>query len=35
MANEFLWINVNGPEAFSKEIKAEYLVYKEVVAKQK
>jgi tripartite-type tricarboxylate transporter receptor subunit TctC len=28
-------INVNGPEAFSKEIKAEYAVYKEVVAKQK
>ena len=28
-------INVNGPEAFSKEIKAEYMVYKEVVAKQK
>ena len=28
-------INVNGPEAFSKEIKAEYSVYKEVVAKQK
>jgi tripartite-type tricarboxylate transporter receptor subunit TctC len=28
-------INVNGPEAFSKEIKAEYTVYKEVVAKQK
>jgi hypothetical protein len=26
---------VNGPEAFSKEIKAEYVVYKEVVAKQK
>ena len=28
-------INVNGPEAFTKEIKAEYMVYKEVVAKQK
>ena len=28
-------INVNGPEAFAKEIKAEYMVYKEVVAKQK
>jgi len=28
-------INVNGPEAFSKEIKAEFTVYKEVVAKQK
>jgi tripartite-type tricarboxylate transporter receptor subunit TctC len=28
-------INVNGPEAFAKEIKAEYTVYKEVVAKQK
>ena len=28
-------INVNGPEAFAKEIKAEYVVYKEVVAKQK
>ena len=28
-------INVNGPDAFSKEIKAEYTVYKEVVAKQK
>jgi len=28
-------INVNGPEAFSKEIKAEYAVYKEVVVKQK
>ena len=28
-------INVNGPDAFSKEIKAEYAVYKEVVAKQK
>lgn len=28
-------INVNGPEAFSREIKAEYTVYKEVVAKQK
>jgi len=28
-------MNVNGPEAFSKEIKAEYTVYKEVVAKQK
>lgn len=28
-------INVNGPEAFSKEIVAEYVVYKEVVAKQK
>ena len=28
-------INVNGPEAFSKEIKAEFSVYKEVVAKQK
>ena len=28
-------INVNGYEAFAKEIKAEYTVYKEVVAKQK
>ena len=28
-------INVNGPEAFTKEIKAEYTVYKEVVSKQK
>ena len=28
-------INVNGPDAFAKEIKAEYTVYKEVVAKQK
>ncbi len=28
-------INVNGPEAFAKEIKAEYTLYKEVVAKQK
>jgi tripartite-type tricarboxylate transporter receptor subunit TctC len=28
-------INANGPDAFSKEIKAEYAVYKEVVAKQK
>ena len=28
-------INVNGPDAFSKEIKAEYAVYKEVVDKQK
>jgi len=28
-------INVNGSEAFTKEIKAEYTVYKEVVAKQK
>ena len=28
-------INVNGPEDFSIEIKAEYAVYKEVVAKQK
>ncbi len=28
-------INVNGPEAFAKETKAEYAVYKEVVAKQK
>jgi tripartite-type tricarboxylate transporter receptor subunit TctC len=28
-------INVNGPEAFAKEIKAEYTIYKEVVAKQK
>ena len=28
-------INVNGPEEFAKEIKAEYTVYKEVVAKQK
>jgi tripartite-type tricarboxylate transporter receptor subunit TctC len=28
-------INVNGPEAFAKEMKAEYAVYKEVVAKQK
>ena len=28
-------INVNGPEAFAKEIKSEYTVYKEVVAKQK
>ena len=28
-------INVNGSEAFAKEIKAEYTVYKEVVAKQK
>jgi hypothetical protein len=26
---------VNGPDAFAKEIKAEYTVYKEVVAKQK
>lgn len=31
---EFPWINVNGPEFFSKEIKAEFSVYKEVVAKQ-
>ena len=28
-------INVNGPEEFAKEIKAEYTVYKEVVVKQK
>lgn len=28
-------MNVNGPEAFTKEIIAEYTVYKEVVAKQK
>ena len=28
-------MNVNGPEAFSKEIVAEYTVYKDVVAKQK
>ena len=28
-------INVNGPDAFTKEIKAEFTVYKEVVAKQK
>ncbi|WP_255532628.1 tripartite tricarboxylate transporter substrate binding protein BugE [Polynucleobacter sp. UK-Kesae-W10] len=28
-------INVNGPESFAKEIKAEYTIYKEVVAKQK
>lgn len=28
-------INVNGSEAFAKEIKAEYTVYKEVVTKQK
>ena len=28
-------INVNGPEAFSKEITAEYVTYKEVVNKQK
>lgn len=28
-------INVNGSEAFAKEIKVEYTVYKEVVAKQK
>jgi tripartite-type tricarboxylate transporter receptor subunit TctC len=28
-------ISVNGPEAFAKEMKAEYTVYKEVVAKQK
>jgi tripartite-type tricarboxylate transporter receptor subunit TctC len=28
-------INVNGPDAFAKEIKAEYTVYKEVVVKQK
>ena len=28
-------ISVNGPDAFSKEIKAEYAVYKEVVAKQR
>ncbi len=28
-------VNVNGPEAFAKEIAAEYSVYKEVVAKQK
>jgi tripartite-type tricarboxylate transporter receptor subunit TctC len=28
-------INVNGPEEFAKEIKAEYTVYKDVVAKQK
>jgi tripartite-type tricarboxylate transporter receptor subunit TctC len=28
-------INVNGPDEFAKEIKAEYTVYKEVVAKQK
>ena len=28
-------INVNGPEEFAKEIKAEYTVYKEVVIKQK
>lgn len=31
---EFPWINVNGPEVFSKEIKAEFSVYKELVAKQ-
>lgn len=35
MADEFLWINVNRPEAFSKEIKAECSVYKEVLARQK
>ena len=28
-------INVNGPDEFAKEIKAEYTVYKDVVAKQK
>jgi tripartite-type tricarboxylate transporter receptor subunit TctC len=28
-------INVNGPEAFSKEIASEYATYKEVVTKQK
>jgi tripartite-type tricarboxylate transporter receptor subunit TctC len=28
-------INVNGSEAFAKEIRAEYTVYKDVVAKQK
>ncbi|SNX28420.1 Tripartite-type tricarboxylate transporter, receptor component TctC [Polynucleobacter meluiroseus] len=28
-------INVNGPEAFTKEIAAEYAIYKEVVATQK
>lgn len=28
-------INASGPEAFSKEIKAEFAVYKEVVAKLK
>lgn len=28
-------INVNGPEAFSKEIAAEYAIYKSVVVKQK
>lgn len=31
---EFPSINVNGPEVFSKVIKVEFLVYKEVVAKQ-
>ncbi|WP_353202498.1 hypothetical protein [Polynucleobacter sp.] len=34
MANEYPWINANGPEVFSKEIKAEFSVYKELVAKQ-
>jgi hypothetical protein len=34
MANEYLWINVYGPEVFSKEIKVEFSVYKVVVAKQ-
>jgi len=33
MTNEYPWINVNGPEVFSKEIKVEFSVYK-VVAKQ-
>jgi tripartite-type tricarboxylate transporter receptor subunit TctC len=28
-------INVNGPEEFSKEIKAELAIYREVVNKQK
>lgn len=34
MTNEYAWINVNGPEVFSKEIKAEFSVYEELVAKQ-
>jgi len=34
MANEFPSIKVNGSEVFSKEIKAEFSVYKVVVAKQ-
>jgi hypothetical protein len=35
MANEFPSIKVNGPEVFSKVIKVEFSVYKEVVAMQK